>query len=362
MLSTFNLAAIVVGPALAGLISTFAGPGWVIGIDAASFAVLAVSCVTATGSARRDRAAHSPQAEPPDRAGAVAGGWRTVLARAATARPARRHLRLLLPVRTGRGRPAHATWPRTSTAPRRCSAPTGRRSASGRYAGGLSAGLLRDRRLSTVVVAIVVGWGAALLPIALTHAVWAGLVGLAIGGLIYGPFTAICVALFQRISPPHALTRVLATRTALTIPSTALGTLVGGPVVSTIGAQAHAAALRRAHHHARRRHRRRAPGSPVPNQVSFEDRRHGGCLASEIGPITTRSRRTIMASREEGERRRPKAATDKLRRVHRQEEAQRDEGTRQGDSKAEAAQQRERGGCGGRPGGEDRRASTSPTA
>jgi predicted MFS family arabinose efflux permease len=233
LLSTFNLAAIVVGPALAGLISTFAGPGWVIGVDAASFAVLAVSCLTATGSARRGGAAVAPRTEPQE---PQAGGWRIVL----------REPRLLgllavtcvffflygpvevaLPIYVaqdlhGSSALLGAYWTAFGI---------------GAVAGGLSAGLLRDRRLSTVVVAIIVGWGAALLPIALTHAVWAGLVGLAIGGLIYGPFTAICVALFQRISPPHALTRVLATRTALTIPSTALGTLVGGPVVTTIGAQ-----------------------------------------------------------------------------------------------------------------------------
>jgi len=233
LLSTFNLAAIVVGPALAGLISTFAGPGWVIGVDAASFAVLAVSCLTATGSVRRGGAAAAPRTEPQE---PRAGGWRIVL----------REPRLLgllavtcvffflygpvevaLPIYVaqdlhGSSALLGAYWTAFGI---------------GAVAGGLSAGLLRDRRLSTVVVAIIVGWGAALLPIALTHAVWAGLVGLAIGGLIYGPFTAICVALFQRISPPHALTRVLATRTALTIPSTALGTLVGGPVVTTIGAQ-----------------------------------------------------------------------------------------------------------------------------
>ena len=40
------------------------------------------------------------------------------------------------------------------------------------------------------------------------------------------------------MSPPHMLSRVLASRTALTIPSTALGTLVGGPVVTAVGAQA----------------------------------------------------------------------------------------------------------------------------
>jgi hypothetical protein len=86
-----------------------------------------------------------------------------------------------------------------------------------------------------VVTAITVGWGAALLPLGLTDAVLPGMVGFAAGGLIYGPFTAICTALFQGTSQPHLLSRVLATRTALTTPSTALGTLLGGPIVAAIG-------------------------------------------------------------------------------------------------------------------------------
>jgi len=101
--------------------------------------------------------------------------------------------------------------------------------------GGLGAGLLRHRSLWLVVVSIVIGWGAALLPLGVTDLVGPGLAGFAVGGLIYGPFTAISTALFQRTSPPHALSRVLATRTALTIPCTALGTLLGGPLVSAVG-------------------------------------------------------------------------------------------------------------------------------
>ncbi|MCW6005862.1 MFS transporter [Micromonospora sp. CPCC 205371] len=230
LVSTFNQAAIVVGPALAGVVTTFAGPGWVIGIDAASFAILAVSCATAK------RGATTAAAEPSAPAQAPAGGWQTIL----------RQPRLLgllaitcaffflygpvevaLPIYvahdlSGSSMLLGAFWTAFGV---------------GAIFGGLGAGLLRNRRLSTVVIGIIIGWGAALLPMALTHAVWAGLVGLAIGGLIYGPFTAICVALFQRTSPPHALSRVLATRTATTLPSTALGTLAGGPVVTAIGAQ-----------------------------------------------------------------------------------------------------------------------------
>lgn len=105
----------------------------------------------------------------------------------------------------------------------------------GAVVGGLGAGLLRDRPLWAVVVLIIVGWGAALLPLGLSAAVLPGLIGFAVGGLIYGPFTAICTALFQRACPPHVLSRVLATRAALTTPATALGMLLGGPVVSAVG-------------------------------------------------------------------------------------------------------------------------------
>ena len=231
LISTFNQAAIVVGPALAGAATVLVGPGWVIGLDAATFAILAVSCTVARRGYRRSSSSVSSSASS-----SAVGGWRTIV----------RQPRLLgllaitcvffflygpvevaLPIYIARDLHGSSAllglyWTAFGI---------------GAVVGGLGAGLLRNRRLSTVVAAIIVGWGAALLPMALTHAVWAGLLGLAIGGLIYGPFTAICVALFQRTSPPHMLSRVLATRTALTIPSTALGTLAGGPVVTAIGAQ-----------------------------------------------------------------------------------------------------------------------------
>jgi MFS family permease len=229
LISTFSQASFVIGPALAGAISAAAGPGWVIGIDAASFAILAVSCAVVL----RDRSEPAAAVVPEESA---AGGWRTIFGQpmllgllAATCvffflyGP----VEVALPIYVAHDLNASsallgAYWSAFGI---------------GAVVGAMGAGLLRERRLWTVVAAIIIGWGASLLPIALTHIVWAGLVGLAIGGLIYGPFTAICVALFQRSSPPQMLSRVLATRTAVTIPSTALGTLVGGPVVSAMGAQ-----------------------------------------------------------------------------------------------------------------------------
>ena len=225
VLSTFTQAAVVVGPALAGGLAALVGPGWVIGADAVSFAVLAVSCWAA-----------SPRPAAPVRPApaAATGSWRIIAGQP-------RLLGLLAvtgiffflygPVEVAL--PVHVAQELHGSA-----------GLLGLYwavfgvgatLGGLGAGLLRHRSLWLVVASIVIGWGAALLPLGVTDLVGPGLAGFAVGGLIYGPFTAICTALFQRASPPYALSRVLATRTALTIPCTALGTLLGGPLVTAVG-------------------------------------------------------------------------------------------------------------------------------
>jgi MFS family permease len=228
LLSTFAQAAVVVGPALAGGVTALVGPGWVIGADAASWAVLAVSCRAVAGR----RASRAAEVQAP--AGLGGGGWRIVLGQ-----PTLLGLiavtcvffflygpvEVALPVHVARelhGSPGllGLYWTVFGV---------------GATVGALGAGLLRHRSPWLVVVGIILGWGAALLPLGLTDAVAPGLLGFAAGGLIYGPFTAICTALYQRSTPPEALSRVLAAASALTIPSTALGTLLGGPVVSAVG-------------------------------------------------------------------------------------------------------------------------------
>jgi hypothetical protein len=254
LLSTFAQAAVVVGPAMAGGLTALIGPGWVIGVDAASFGVLAVAgwAVSARPAAAVEASsgAHSagPESSAPadsaassaadsaasSAADSASGGWRTILDRP-------RLLGLIvvtcaffflygpvevaLPVHVARelhGSPGLLGLYWTVF-------------GIGATIGALGAALLRHRPPQRVVVGIIIGWGLALLPLGLTDALAPGLVGLAIGGLIYGPFTAICATLFQRSTPPQALSRVLATRNALTIPATALGTLLGGPVVTAVG-------------------------------------------------------------------------------------------------------------------------------
>jgi MFS family permease len=229
LLSTFTQASFVVGPALAGGLTAWAGAGWVIAADAASFAVLAVIC----GWVAPASGTPTPEAAPPSADGGANSGTRALLGNRRLAGllavtcvffflygPVEVALPIHVAEIDGSAALLGAFWATFGV---------------GAIIGALGAGLLRRRPLWTVVAAIIIGWGAALLPLGLTDAVPPGLVGFAFGGLIYGPFVAICAALFQRSSPPHLLSRVLATRAALTTPSTALGTLLGGPVVAAIG-------------------------------------------------------------------------------------------------------------------------------
>ena len=288
LVSTFTTAAVIVGPALAGAVTALAGPGWVIGADASSFAALAVCCrwalkrqASGSGATTGSAAVRPATDERPPPTPTTAKTEPGPRDRTSTAGDAPRDT-----VRTATTPDATTTEATTADGPSTDATTTGGWSVIvrqprllgltavtcvffflygpvevalpihvatelhgspgllgvfwtvfgvGAVAGGLGAGLLRNRPLWGVVVVIIVGWGAALLPLGLSGEVLPGLLGFTVGGLVYGPFTAICTALFQRACPPAVLSHVLATRTALTTPSTALGMLLGGPVVSAIG-------------------------------------------------------------------------------------------------------------------------------
>jgi MFS family permease len=233
LLSTFVQTSYVVGPALAGGLTAWAGPGWVIAADATSFALLAATCVSARAPARPTSPAR-PSSDIPSPVGTATSGIRAILSNGRLTGvlvvtcaffflygP----VEVALPIHIAREIHGSAALLGTFWAA----------FGAGAIIGGLAAGLLRHQPLWRIVAVNIIGWGAALLPLGLTDSVVPGLIGFAVGGLIYGPFNAICTELFQRSSPPHLLSSVLATRTALTTPSTALGTLIGGPVVIAIG-------------------------------------------------------------------------------------------------------------------------------
>ena len=113
---------------------------------------------------------------------------------------------------------------------------------------------LRARNLRRVILLIVAGWGACLLPFVFAP-VGVTLVCFALGGLIYGPLIPLTYALFQSSTTSAHLPRVLAARSAIVMLSTPLGTLIGGPLVEDWRG-GHPYGLRRRNHRARRAHQR----------------------------------------------------------------------------------------------------------
>jgi predicted MFS family arabinose efflux permease len=92
---------------------------------------------------------------------------------------------------------------------------------------------LRDSR--TILILIVAGWGACLIPFAFAP-VPVTIGCLALGGVIYGPFIPLTYAMFQSATTTANLPALLAARSAFIVIATPLGTVVGGPVVGAIGA------------------------------------------------------------------------------------------------------------------------------
>lgn len=217
---------VIVGPALAGLLIAGIGPGWLIALDAASFAFLGIQAWrTPTGSVTTGEPVDTRAAE---------SGFRLL----------RRRRDLLsltvltwlffflygpveaaLPVYVARDLQADAAllgtyWTTFGV---------------GALAATLVAGTLRHHDVRRITLLIVAGWGACLLPFAFAP-VAVTVTSFAVGGLIYGPFIPLTYALFQSATTTANLPAVLAARSALVMISTPLGTALGGPLVGTIGA------------------------------------------------------------------------------------------------------------------------------
>ena len=217
--------ATIVGPALAGLLLTRIAPGWLLAFDAASFAFLGVQ-------AWRTHSKTETRGEPVDTR-AAESGFRLL----------RRHdlLGLIaltwlffflygpvedaLPVYVAHDLHAHARllgayWTSFGV---------------GALASTLFAGMLRGRATRSVVLLIVAGWGACLVPFGFAPTA-VTLTCFAVGGLVYGPFIPLTYALFQSITTTANLPSVLAARSAALIVATPLGTAIGGPLVAGLGA------------------------------------------------------------------------------------------------------------------------------
>ncbi|MEU9581736.1 MFS transporter [Streptomyces chilikensis] len=234
LVSSSASAAMVFGPALAGVLITVVSPAWIVGVDALTFAVLAL------GAARvRPEADGRPEAGDP--AGGAGGRSSAVLA-LFRQRPELLGVLALTwfffflygPVEVAL--PLHVTqdlhqgsqllglyWTLFSV---------------GAVLGGLAAGMLRRLPLWPTALGVVAGWGAVLLPFGLGAPPSVTVACFALGGVIYGPFTALSFTLFQDRTPEAWLTTVLAVRGAALLASSPMGTALGGPLTAAFGPRA----------------------------------------------------------------------------------------------------------------------------
>jgi MFS transporter, DHA3 family, macrolide efflux protein len=241
----------VAGPALAGVLTVLAGPAVVIGADAVTWAVLAVSYVrVAPMLAGRDRDHdHDPSRDPdpghdrdsgrgaeagPPRPGA-ASGWRMIAAsRTLLGLMALTFVFFLLYGPVEVALPVHVSDLHGSAA---LLGWFWAAYGAGAVAGSLAAAYLRYWPLWPTMIGIVAGWGLALVPLGLGAPLGISLAAFAVGGVTYAPYNSIAMAVFQDSVPAAMLPRVLAARAALVIVAAPLGTALGGPLVTALGAR-----------------------------------------------------------------------------------------------------------------------------
>ncbi|MEU6237941.1 hypothetical protein [Kitasatospora sp. NPDC047058] len=106
---------------------------------------------------------------------------------------------------------------------------------TGAVAGALFAGALRRLPLWPVLLGIVAGHGLAMLPFGFHAPAAVSLAGFALAGVVYGPYNALAFHLFQNLTPPAALTAVLAFRSAVLLAASPAGAALGGPLTTALG-------------------------------------------------------------------------------------------------------------------------------
>lgn len=204
MLSTSLWSATIAGPALAGLLVGVVSPAWIIGLDAATFAVLALQtgritlprtpAPPVTGSTQRGLSILRRQ---PELFGLLLVTWVFNLAFG----PVEVALPLFVSddLDAGAGL-LGAYWAAFGI---------------GAVIGALALGAARRLPLWPAMLGIIAGHGIGMLPFALTDTALPSLIGFAFAELIYGPYSALSFTLIQDRAPADSLTTVLAARSAV---------------------------------------------------------------------------------------------------------------------------------------------------
>ncbi len=96
--------------------------------------------------------------------------------------------------------------------------------------------LSRNGRLQGVLAWIMALWGSVMVLLAFTSNIPFALAVMLLGGVIWGPYTALETTLLQRSVPAHTYGRLLGLRTMLLGPAAPLGTAIGGLLLVSMSA------------------------------------------------------------------------------------------------------------------------------
>ncbi|HYN88346.1 MAG TPA: MFS transporter [Ardenticatenaceae bacterium] len=217
---------VVIGPAVAGmLVAAFGGPS-VLLLDAATFAAMALVSATLPDIRRAAAPGETPLLE---RLG-LRQVWRIRVVRLTTL------LSLVFFFSYG---PLEAALPVYS----RMVLQTDARGYGllwaalgvGALLGTLgSAHVSRHLRLGVALPLIAVLWGASLLPAVFVDELWLACAFLALGGLMWGPYTPLETTLLQRSVAKEELGRVFGARSALLTSGAPLGLALGGALLAFV--------------------------------------------------------------------------------------------------------------------------------
>jgi predicted MFS family arabinose efflux permease len=228
-LSTSTWASVIGGPALAGLLAGTLSPAWIMGLDAMTYAVLALQAGrTSRPAVKAPVPATSPAAastrpglaillRQPELLGLLVVTWFFNLSFGP--------VEVALPLFVTRD--LHAGpgllgvyWALFG---------------SGAVIGALALGATRRLPLWPVMLGIIAAHGLGLLPFALHTSPVPSLIGFAASGIIYGPYSALSFSLLQERAPAAHLTTVLAARTAVLLTASPLGAAFGGCLLARTG-------------------------------------------------------------------------------------------------------------------------------
>jgi MFS family permease len=226
LVSSLNFGATIAGPAIAGVLVTHVSAALVLGLDALSYMFLAVVIV-------RTRLPESGQVSPVDRT-AARGGLGLL-----RSHPELLGLLTLTWFFNFLYGPVEVALPLYVTddlnAPGTLLGLYWMLFGIGAVLGGLAVGALRQLPLWPVTVTIVVGWGLMLVPFGFDVPIAVTVTCFTLGGAIYGPFEALSVTLMQAKSAPEHLAAMFATRSAVLLTASPLGTAFGGPLTTVLG-------------------------------------------------------------------------------------------------------------------------------